>query len=181
MLEVARRGAELDHVLVIPAARPPHKRGSKVSAAHDRVAMLRLAFAEADDVLLYEGELERPGPSYSIDTVRELRRLCGADGPAFFWILGSDNLAGLGAWKEAGALLAEAAPLVVARPGAELAVPSGFDPELAERLAAGFLESAAHPATATEVRAELAAGVRPSHVSRAVWEYARSRGLYGGA
>src|SRR5262249_52651129 len=117
---VAERLCELerlDEVWFMPAARSPHKRDAGASAKA-RLAMLRRAVRGNPRFRTSSLELRRPGPSYTIDTVRALaarwreRPVC---------IVGADALLELHTWREARALLREARVVVYARPGFEAA------------------------------------------------------------
>jgi nicotinate-nucleotide adenylyltransferase len=119
-LMVAERVCELEgfeRLLFVPARRSPHKGSTGASAAH-RLAMLRLALRGNRRFVLADLELRRRGPSYTIDTVRQLARQWGGR-PTL--VLGGDALLDLPAWREAEALLREARLVVFARPGAEAA------------------------------------------------------------
>jgi nicotinate-nucleotide adenylyltransferase len=88
----------LDRVLWVPAAIPPHKRDRQISPGAVRLAMVRAAIAGDDRFEASDVELRREGPSYTVDTLRQLR----ADRPdaELFLILGADQLAELATWKE---------------------------------------------------------------------------------
>jgi nicotinate-nucleotide adenylyltransferase len=88
----------LDRILFIPAARPPHKQDVRVSAADSRAAMLRLAVAEDDRFTVDTLELERTGPSWTVDTLRTLTR----QDPGTSWtlLMGVDQYAEFGSWRE---------------------------------------------------------------------------------
>lgn len=116
--EVARDELALDSVLFVPAANPPHKMGDRVTDAAARVAMLELALADEDGFELSRIELERDGPSYTIDTLGELER-ARADAELWF-ITGSDAFVEIQTWKEWEALLERYAFAVHARPGVSL-------------------------------------------------------------
>jgi nicotinate-nucleotide adenylyltransferase len=116
-LIVARCLAEargFDKVTFVPAFCPPHKAAATASPA-DRLAMLRLAIAEEPRLDLCDLELSRQGPSYTIDTVRELRRLHGAK-TRIHWVIGADMLEDLPRWRQVSDVLAEAGLIVVVRP-----------------------------------------------------------------
>ncbi len=116
-LVVARSLAEargFEQVTFVPAACPPHKSAATAPPA-DRLAMLRLAIAEEPLLDLSDLELSRQGPSYTIDTVRELRRLHGAK-TKIHWVIGADMLEDLPRWHCAAEVLAEAGLIVVVRP-----------------------------------------------------------------
>ncbi len=113
----AAEAAGADGVVLFPAGSPPHKPGrSDLAGSGDRLEMCRLATAGAGGFAIDERELRRSGPSYTIDTARELRR----DGwDEVIWLIGSDMLNMLPRWHEPEALLAEVRFLIMARPGAK--------------------------------------------------------------
>jgi nicotinate-nucleotide adenylyltransferase len=146
--------------------------------------MLRLALAGHPDWSVDTLELERTGPSYTIDTVRALPgRLGLASGAELYLLLGEDNLRGLEGWREARALLELVQPIVVRRGPADPAVlarlRAALGPELAARIEGGILPVAPVEASSTAIRAALAAGRDPGTVlPRGVLEYARRHALY---
>ena len=108
----------LDAVLFIPAGRPWQKRG--VSAAEDRYAMTRLAVTGNPRFSASRLEIDRPGPTYTVETLRELRARHGARAKLYF-IAGADVLASIGTWREAARLTALAHFVFCARAGYPLA------------------------------------------------------------
>ena len=89
--QAALEQLNLDRVLLVPAASPPHKQNREISSAAHRVAMLEAAVAGDNRFVLYQEELKRPGRSYTVETLREYReRFMDADGELFF-ILGYDS------------------------------------------------------------------------------------------
>jgi nicotinate-nucleotide adenylyltransferase len=104
-------------VLLIPSARPPHK-DPAVASAEDRLAMLDLAVGRDDLLAVSDIELDRPGRSYTIDTVRQLKQ---THGPAceICWIIGADMLACLHKWHKVHDLLDEATIVPIRRAGME--------------------------------------------------------------
>ena len=109
----------LERILFIPAARPPHKRSAGVSSVEDRVAMVRLAIADRPGFELSLIEVERPGPSYTADTVAELAAQERAAGwtPDLTLILSDETFRDLPGWHEPERLLAACRIAVVRRPG----------------------------------------------------------------
>lgn len=106
---------ELELVAFIPANQPPHKPVQAISAAEHRLQMIQLAIQGNDAFRVLTLELERPGPSYSIDTVRLLReRFPQYD---LYFILGADNLYQIQSWKEYEELLRLCWFIAVTRPG----------------------------------------------------------------
>ena len=93
--EIARETLGLDRVLFVPAAEPPHKQGLRKTAAHHRRRMVELAIAGNTFFELCLFDLERPGPHYSIDTVRGIRAQHQLSADACYFIIGSDSLGDL--------------------------------------------------------------------------------------
>ena len=118
---LAADAMELDRVLFMPAAQPPHKRDRVVSRSTDRLLMTRIAIAPDPRLGLCLIEMERPGPSYTIDSVDELRRTYG-DETELFLVMAADSLAQIDTWREPDRLLDAIPWLVGPRPGN--AVPS---------------------------------------------------------
>lgn len=113
-LIIARAVAEtlgFEHVTLVPTASPPHKQPASASA-QQRLAMIRLAI-EGDALFEVSSvELDRPGPSYTLDTLVHLRQQYGTDVP-LYWIIGADMLEMLPKWHRSAELV-ELAQLVVA-------------------------------------------------------------------
>lgn len=181
-VEMAQRALAwgLDGVLVVPCRRSPHKLpeggGPMPADGGHRWAMLGLAFAGQPGVSLSRTELDRPGPSYTRDTVKELR----SREPATDWflILGGDQLPSLRRWIDFNQWAHEIGFLIFSRPGHALkADDSGL-----RGLRADFIRDFEMPVSATEIRARLANGepVR-GMVPAGVEAYIRQHGLYGAA
>jgi nicotinate-nucleotide adenylyltransferase len=99
-LQLARQAQQalgLEQVRFIIAAQPWQKTG--VSASQHRLAMLQLALQHQDGLVVETCELERGGPSYAIDTLRELRQRYGSE-VMLVWILGSDQYFNLPTWHQ---------------------------------------------------------------------------------
>ena len=117
----ARAAAEssgFERILLIPSSQPPHKPGSlDLAAAADRLAMTHAAVA-GNALFAVDGqEIGRSGPSFTIDTVRALKR---AGMGRVNWLIGADLLPQLLSWHEPEALLEEADFWVMQRPGSEI-------------------------------------------------------------
>lgn len=158
-------------VRLLPASVPPH-RPQPVADVTARVALLRAALAGQTRLGLDERELHRAGPSYTIDTLRELRAEVGQR--PLVLLLGADAFAGLPTWHEWRALSDLAHIAVLARPGESPPFPpelaSAIAPRRAElsgtwrRLPAGTvldLRVTSLDISATEIRRLLAAGREP--------------------
>lgn len=113
--EQAREQARLDHVWFVPSARPPHKLDKPMTQFERRVEMLQLAIAGQTSFRVETIEKERPGPSYTADTLDDLRR----KHPEHDWflILGADCLPDLPTWYEPLRIIDGALLLAAARPG----------------------------------------------------------------
>jgi nicotinate-nucleotide adenylyltransferase len=115
MAEQCREQAGLDQVRFVPAARPPHKLDRLVSSFVDRVEMLRLAVAGHAAFVIDDLEAERPGPSFTVDTLETLA--ARHPGTELELILGGDCLGDLPGWREPVRILELAGLLIVRRPG----------------------------------------------------------------
>jgi len=112
LAEEARIKLGLSEVLFVPAGQPWLKPDRSITPAAHRVEMLRRAIATNPYFKLCTLEVERPGPSYSVDTITMLQEQLGAEA-RFFFILGRDSLADLPLWKEPNKLV-QICKLVVA-------------------------------------------------------------------
>ena len=108
----ALAGLALDRVLLIPVHTPPHKRLEADPGVEHRVALCRLAAEGAEGVEVSSVEAERPGPSFTVDTLRALHERA-RPGDELTFIVGADQAAGLPGWCEPAAVL-ELAELGVA-------------------------------------------------------------------
>jgi len=180
----ALEALELERVLFLPAARPPHKPGRVLAPGARRVEMLELLLAGERDLGIDSRELSREGPSYTIDTVRELlAEEGGAERVELYLIIGTDNLSGLVEWCEVEALVELVEPVVVFREGDPRALFAALEGELSgraiRRLEGGLLHLPPVRAASTELRVALAAGRDPGEaLPPAILEYVRRHGLY---
>jgi nicotinate-nucleotide adenylyltransferase len=102
-------------VVLVPNQQSPHKAGvANIPPAADRLAMVRLAVARDPLFSVDDLETARPGPSYTLDTVRTL---AARGNPVVHWLIGADHVASLPQWHEADTLLAATSFIVMARPG----------------------------------------------------------------
>lgn len=121
--EVRHRLA-LDEVVFVPAGVPWQKADREVTAAEDRYLMTVIATASNPAFSVSRAEVDRDGPTYTIDTLRELRDLFPDD--ELFFITGSDALAQILSWRDADGLFDLAHFVGVSRPGYAAADASGF-------------------------------------------------------
>ncbi len=97
--EEARTKLGLSEVLFVPAGQPWLKQDRDITPAVHRVEMVRRAIADNPQFKLYTLEVDRPGPSYTVDTLTMLQKQLGSKASLFF-IIGRDTLAELPLWKE---------------------------------------------------------------------------------
>jgi nicotinate-nucleotide adenylyltransferase len=116
--EQCREQGRLDEVWFVPSPRPPHKPEHQTTRFEQRVEMLSLAIAGNATFRADELEKERTGPSYTADTLAELRRRHPAD--EFFLLIGSDTLIDLPGWYQPRRVVESASLLVARRPGHEV-------------------------------------------------------------
>jgi nicotinate-nucleotide adenylyltransferase len=121
--EEARIRLGLDKVVFVPAGNPWLKGDHEVTSAEHRVEMVRLAMAKHEHFQLCTVEIERGGPSYTVDTIDELRRKGKYD--ELYLIMGLDSFVELPLWKDAARLVTLCRLVVVPRYGSSL-------PELGE-------------------------------------------------
>jgi nicotinate-nucleotide adenylyltransferase len=183
--EEVREALELDRVLFVPAALPPHKLDEEVAPAADRAAMVELAIAGNPSFAISRIELERDGPSYTADTLGELADEAARQRVArsLYFIISAEALSGFATWHDPTRILELARLAVVPRPGAPLPdaarlaamLPGGS--ASASRVACVDTVPLAH--SSSEVRARVAAGHSIRYlVPPAVESYIRDHRLY---
>jgi nicotinate-nucleotide adenylyltransferase len=168
----------LERVLLVPTARPPHRTLEDDPGPEARLEMAELAAAGDERLAVSRLELDRPGPSYTADTLEEL----GAReaGEELVLVLGADQAAFLPEWHRPERVLELAELAVVAR--------SGWDREGVQARISGlpgagrvrFVDMPLIDISSTEVRRRVAAGVPIRYlVPDAVARFVSERGLYG--
>lgn len=110
-----KKGFNLDQVFLIPAALPPHKTPGAVADADDRLQMIHLATKGLSGITVSDVELNRPGPSYTIDTVCHFKQTF-ADDSRIYLIMGLDAFLEISTWKSHAELLEQIAFIIMARP-----------------------------------------------------------------
>jgi len=115
LAEEAREKLGLDKVILIPTAMPPHKDASGIAPAEDRLKMLKLSVKGNKFFSVSDMEIRRRGRSYTIDTLRELKRRFARD--EIYFIIGSDLLKYLNEWKDLGQILEMVKFVAATRPG----------------------------------------------------------------
>ena len=114
--EAVRESFSLDEVLFIPAARPPHKLGKKVTDEKHRLAMTILATHSNKFFKVSDMELKRTGLSYTLETMNELHKTFG-DSTELFFIIGADSLADLFKWHASRELVEKCHFIATTRQG----------------------------------------------------------------
>jgi nicotinate-nucleotide adenylyltransferase len=190
--EEVRSVLELDDFRMLPAADPPHRRGTHASAGH-RLAMLELALADHPHLTIDRRELDREGPSWMVVTLESLRRE-QAERPLLL-VLGQDSANSLDRWHRWRELIRLAHLVIMTRPGQS----PGYSAVLAESLAGREVRRRAELFSAPAGRV-LHLEVTPLHISStqvrtragegrsltdlvpdAVAAYIERHGLYGAA
>ncbi|MGI8586468.1 MAG: nicotinate-nucleotide adenylyltransferase [Chloroflexia bacterium] len=147
----------LDEVLFLPAGIQPLKRGLPITPAPDRLAMLELAIAGNLRFAVSRAELDRPGVSYTVDTLDRLRAEWGPE-VGFWFIIGEDSLANLPAWRDPAGILARTRLAVAPRPSVHVPWPrlEAALPNLRERI--DLVPAPLIEISSTDLRARVAAG-----------------------
>jgi nicotinate-nucleotide adenylyltransferase len=118
---------ELDRVILAPAGEPWHKRESPGASPEDRFHMVELAVAADPRFMVTRVDIDRPGPTFTTDTLRDLQAERAASGDTdddmWFFIAGADALADFMQWREPLSILEQAHLVGVTRPGHALAAP----------------------------------------------------------
>jgi nicotinate-nucleotide adenylyltransferase len=110
---------ELDRVLFVPAGAPPHKVGHTISDPESRLEMVQLAISGHPNFGISRIDVDRRGPSYTVDTIRLLRDEWGMDAEIYF-LIGADSLVDLPIWHQPEHLLRLCQVVALRRPGYEV-------------------------------------------------------------
>ena len=109
---------KFDRVIFVPSARPPHKNNDEILDAQHRYMMTLLATQANPHFEVSHIELDRPGRSYSIETVREFKRIY--EDAEIYWIVGADSILEMSLWKDVDELLSICEFIAINRPGYDL-------------------------------------------------------------
>ena len=177
--EEVRARLDLAEVLFVPAGQPWLKANNVISPAEHRVEMVRLAIADEPSFKLSTMEIERAGPSYTVDTMAELGSQIGARDKLFF-ILGWDNLIQLPQWHEPSRLvkLCRLVPVRrVGHPSPDLDSLEAAVPGLSQSII--MLDTPQIEISASEIRARVARGLSIHQlVPEPVERYIKQHRLY---
>jgi nicotinate-nucleotide adenylyltransferase len=176
MAEEARIQVGLDRVLFVPTQVSPFKVGRTVTPGEQRLEMLHIALADNPAFAASDVELTRPGPSYTVDTLRLLKEQYPT--AELFFLTGTDAVRDLPKWRQPEEILSLARFLVAARPGVDKADVLHALPDTWEARIA-FIEMPELDISSTYLRERLRDGRSVRYLlPRAVEEYIVSRGLY---
>ena len=155
--EEARVRFGLERVVFVPCGQPPHKQGKVISAAEHRYLMAALATATNPHFEVSRVEIDREGPSYTIDTLRTFRERL-YPGAELFFITGADAILEILTWRDPEAVLREARCIAVARPGHDLSrLAEAIGPERAA--AVELLDQPTLDISSTEIRQRVGDGL----------------------
>lgn len=170
MAESALAALDLHQVVFIPVASNPHREQGPTASGIDRLEMLRLALRGDARFSIWDGELERAGTSYTYDSVVHLERVY--PNAHHFWIIGSDQCAGLQNWHRIGELVQRLPFILVRRPRYPLEWPS------IPGLRMFLVDNPEWEVSSTAVRLALNKKHREQMLTPAVEDYIWKMGLY---
>jgi nicotinate-nucleotide adenylyltransferase len=177
--EEVRLRLNLDEVIFIPVGRPWRKAGNPILPAEHRVEMVRLAIADRPAFNVSTIEVDREGPSYTVDTLEELKSM-RSGGDELFFIVGWDSLADLPYWRAPEQIVRLCLLVAVPRPGCfppDLDALESSIPGISERII--LLDRPEVNVSASQIRERVASGLPISGlVSEAVEKYIREHRLY---
>ena len=178
--EKARLKLRLARVLFVPAGQPWFKTARTISPAAHRVEMVKRAIAANPHFELSAVEVDRPGPSYSVETIAILQQQLGA-GARLFFLVGWDSLAELPQWKEPDRLIQLCKLVAVTRPGfsrPDLKALESLVPGVTQRVA--WLDIPPVDISSTDIRNRVARGLSiHGLVPEGVEGYIKEHKLYG--
>ena len=164
----------LDRLLFVPSARPPHKQGHAIASADDRYRMAQLAARQEPLLEVSDLEINRPGLSYTVDTLEALRRKYSASSEIYL-VIGADSLLEMDTWHAPDRIFELATVVTVPRPGKDLA---GVDPRWRDRVLTIHLPEIDISSTDIRRRAREGLPIAPM-VPGEVADYIETHGLYG--
>jgi len=177
--EEIRGQLDLAEVLFVPAGEPWLKTNNSISPAEHRVQMLRLAIADEPSFKLSTIEIERAGPSYTVDTIAQFKSQIGTEDRLFF-ILGWDNLMQLPQWREPSRLVQMCSLVAVPRvgyPSPDLNTLEAAIPGLSQGVI--LLHTPQIEISSSEIRHRVTRGLSIHHlVPEPVEKYIREHNLY---
>lgn len=176
--EAARDTFGLRRVLFVPASEPPHKPDRQITAVEHRLAMVEAAIVGNAGFKVSRIEVDRPGPSYTVETLAALSE--SAPGPRLALIMSADSYAEFSTWREPDRILGLADLIVAPRDGFAAADPDLVPRQFPDASAAiAFLDGPRIRLSASEIRERAAAGRSIRYlVPDAVAAYISDHSLY---
>ena len=178
--EEARVSLQLDEILFIPTGQPYFKANREITQAGHRMAMVELAVESNPHFRASNLETERPGPTYTVETLMELRDQLGA-GTEIYVILGLDSLEELDRWHQPERVLEMSTIVGVSRPGSprlDTRMLDAIRPGASARVV--LLDGPLIGVSGSEIRRRVSGGLAIRyHVPEAVEAYIYEHGLYG--
>jgi len=178
--EAALEQYRLERVIFVPTGFPPHKKDQRVTQAEHRHSLVVLATASHPRFEVSRVEIDRPGPSYTADTLEEMRRRL-PQGTELYFITGADAIIDVGTWREPERLFALCRFIAAPRPGWSQETAQTGLRRLEERFGCEILEiqSRAMDISSSEIRRRVAAGQSIRYlVPEVVEAYIQKHGLY---
>ena len=170
LVQKAFREIKLDQIILVPCRRSPHKEDNPGAEDHQRFRMLEIAFEDHPSARVSDYELKKPPPSFTWETVGHFKSRFPPNA-RFFLLIGLDQWDGLPRWKNIETLSKDVEFIVVGRSG---------HPEPRSGYRAHFIQGN-HPASASRIRQDLAAGKPPRWLPESVADYILKKGLYSPA
>ena len=178
LAEAALRELHLAQIVFMPAKQPPHKLGEPISPLATRVAMLERALQAKPAFAISLLEAERTGPSYTVDTLRELHQQMPTH-PEIFFIMGMDSLQNLPTWHQPQEIVKLCKLAVLKRPGYFADLDALEQKVAGVKHAVRFVNAPEMNVSASEIRARVSCGESiDAFVPRAVAEYIHQHQLY---
>lgn len=177
--ETVREALSLDLVLFVPAGAQPLKQGRPVTPAEHRIKMLELALSDNPYFDISRVDVDRQGPSYTVDTVRQLRAEWGGPALQVWFVLGADSLSSFPRWRDPSGILAQTRLAAVRRPGVsvDLAALEERIPGIAASV--DWVDMPLLDISSTDIRQRIASGQSIRYrVPESVRDYVEANHLY---
>lgn len=175
--EAVRQELDVETVVFIPSGRPPHKKNKQIAYNEHRYLMTVLATVDNPYFQVSRIEIDRPGTTYTVDTIREIRQNCSKDCKIYF-ITGADATAEILNWKNPQELFSMCEFVAVTRPGFDknkIELDKGYQDKIK------YLEVPALSISSTDIRNRVLANKTIKYlVPEAVEEYIHKLSLYTG-
>lgn len=163
-----------DKVIIIPSCIPPHKIAGSLASGEDRLEMCRLAFGNDSRFEISSIELERGDKSYTVETLRELKKIYPDD--EIYFIIGSDMLETFTQWYRWEEILSLCVLCAASRKNGFVPDLDGYTAEQRERIV--FLDIEPFEVSSTQVRIEIGRNDRSELIDEAVMDYIKNKNLY---